>query len=418
MNTLKFITSNFVMVFIFVCFFGLESYANTPGYTEIQKRIDNLNTIINVKLTDDVNDFINKYVVKRRAESAALLGRTSLYFPYIENVIREKGLPDELKYIAVIESNLNPTGVSHQGAAGIWQFMKGTAELYGLTINKYIDERKDLIKSTEKALDHLKDLYVLYNDWTLAIAAYNCGSGTLNKAIKRANGETDFWKLKKYLPKETQNYIPRFIAASYLMNYYYLHDLQPLDPSEEIKFVLTVKVNNHLDMDRISKELDIDAGLIKYLNPVYNKDVIPGSSDKELTLTLPDTKMLTYIEKYANETDVIDNAYGLCRVRYNENLGLYMVDCSNQKTSLKALSTRNAYAATRDNLKENKKLSELAKNLQIIQPVFPSLYRLKRKESLVDVAKSNNIPLEDLLAINNIDINKGVAPGSLIKLSR
>ncbi len=417
MNKLKLITRNIVMMILFVCSFGTYIFADTtPSDAEIQKRIDNLNTVINTKLTDEVSDLIHKYVVKRRGEAEVILGRTSLYFPYIENIIREKGLPDELKYIAVIESSLNPGGVSHQGAAGIWQFMKPTAELYGLTINKYVDERKDLVKSTEKALDHLQVLYNIYNDWTLAIAAYNCGSGTINRAIKKANGETDFWKLKKFLPKETQKYIPKFIATSYLMKYYYLHDLQPRDPSDELKYVLTIKVNNSIDIERISKEFDIDAGLIKYLNPTYNRSTIPGSAAH--TLTLPDTKMLAFMEKYGGQTDIVYNPYGFCRVRYVEGEGVFVTECAIDKNELiNHLAFKSV--AVRDNFKSHKYISRIAEKLEISQTSNQSvLHRLSRKESLMDVANANNMKLEELLAINNIDQVKGVAPGSLIRVTQ
>lgn len=417
MNTMKLITKTIVMMCFFVCSIGSDIFAaTTPSNTEIQKRIDNLNTVIDTKLTEEVTDYINRYVVKRRKDAEAILGRTSLYFPYIENIIRDKELPDELKYIAVIESSLNPSGTSHQGAAGIWQFMKGTAELYGLTINKYVDERKDLVKSTDKALDHLQVLYNLYNDWTLAIAAYNCGSGTINRAIKKANGETDFWKIRKYLPKETQNYIPKFIATAYLMNYYYLHDLQPKDPSDEMKYVLTIKVNNSLDIERISKEFEIDPSLIKYLNPTYSKNTIPSSAVQ--TLTLPDTKMLEFIGKYGGHSDIVPNPYGFCRVRYVEGEGVFAIECeADKKDILTHLSSKSI--AVRDNIKSNKHIKDIAQKLEITQIAKTTvLHRLTRKESLMDLAENHNMTLNDLLAINNIDPEKGIAPGSLIRVYR
>lgn len=415
MNTLRLITKNLVIVFLIVCSAGTSVFSNPPNNTDIQKRLNNLNTVINTKLTDEVSDFINKYVDKRRDESELILGRTSLYFPFIENIIREKGLPDELKYIAVIESNLNPGGVSHQGAAGIWQFMKGTAELYGLTINKYVDERKDLAKSTSKALDHLKDLYNIYNDWTLAIAAYNCGSGTVNKAIKKSGGETDFWKLRKYLPRQTQNYIPRFIAASYLMKYYYLHDLQPRDASEDLKFVLTIKVNNTIDMDKVRKEFDIDENLIKSLNPSYKKSIIPGYSD--YTLTLPDTKMIAFMTKYGGDVEVIPNAYGICRARYNEESGTFLLACDANSTINIINSLALSSTAVRDNFLSHKNLSEIANKLEVIQAANGTvLHRMNRKESLLDIAEANNMTLSDLLALNDIDENRGIKPGSLIRI--
>lgn len=170
-----------------------------------------------------------------------------------------------MKYIAVIESSLRPDAVSSQGAAGIWQFMKGTAKLYGLEISKYIDERRDVELSTEKALLYLSTLYDIYGNWTTALAAYNCGPGNINKAIKKANGSTNYWELAKYLPKETKEYIPRFIAASYLMNYYYLHDITPIEPENEFKYTGAVRVYEKVYFKDLVSDLNIDMELVKDL---------------------------------------------------------------------------------------------------------------------------------------------------------
>jgi hypothetical protein len=368
-----------------------------------------------VRITDEVQEQVLTLVEKRRRDAETILGRTSLYFPMIENAIREKNLPDELKYIAVIESSLIPDIQSHQGAAGIWQFMKGTAELYGLKVDKHIDERRDLIKSTDKALDYLKLLYDIYGDWTMALAAYNCGTGTINKAIKKSGGKTGYWDIYEYLPKETKKYIPRFIAASYLMNYYYLHDITPKEPSDDLKYIITVKVFEKLDFKKLSKEFEIDLDLIRFLNPMYRKDQIPANEDGSFTLNLPDIKMFAYIEKYSHIDHIITSPYVFVRNTTDNNAPLAINKNANTLEFTAFLVKKNM--SVRDNFKDSSRLIKMGKILypDSDKKVF---YKMKRKESLSDIAVSNNIPLEELLAINNIDPEKGIPPGSIIKLTK
>lgn len=414
MNTFNIITMKIVMV----CFlsFGtmISAFTKSPNNAEIIKRLENLNTNIDVRITDEVQEQVFTLIEKRRRDAETILGRTSLYFPMIENAIREKNLPDELKYIAVIESSLIPDIQSHQGAAGIWQFMKNTAKLYGLTVDKHIDERRDLVKSTDKALDYLKLLYDIYGDWTLVLAAYNCGTGTINKAIKKSGGKTGYWDIYEYLPKETQKYIPRFIATSYLMSYYYLHDLYPKEPSDDLKFIITIRVFDKVDFKKISKEFDIDLDLIRFLNPMYIKDIIPSNDEGKYSFSLPDKNMFAYIEKYNHVDNIITSPYVFVR-NPNEN----KLPTSPTKNPLEhyvaLLTKRNV--SVRDNFQDSSQL-KLIGNILSSGKNKKILYKMKRKESLSDIAADNNIPLEELLAINNIDPEIGFAPGSVIKLSR
>ncbi len=389
-------------------------FAKSPNNAEIIKRVENLNTIIDIRVTDEVTEQVLSWVEKRRRDAETILGRTSLYFPMIEQALREKNLPDELKYIAVIESSLLPDAESHQGASGVWQFMKGTGELYGLKIDKHIDERKDLVKSTDKALDYLKLLHEAYGNWTLALAAYNCGTGTINKAIKKAGGETDYWKITEFLPKETQKYIPRFIAASYLMSYYYLHDLTPAEPSDDLKYIVSVKVFEKTEFKKLSKELEIDIDLIRFLNPMYRKDVIPGSEEGNYILTLPDVKMFAYIDKYNAASNIVSNPIAFVRrpepaevvteVRKNVSVE-YIKEL--HKTQL----------AVRDNLKDSSLLARLGEDMTLENQQL-KLYKMRKKESLADVAEAHRIPLADLMTINKVNEEKGLAPGSIIYLSK
>lgn len=414
MNTFKFHIQKNVMVWISIFLFSFNVRANAPTNAEIIERVRNLNTIIDLKITDEVQEQVITLIEKRKRDAQTILGRTSLYFPLIENALREKGLPDELKYIAVVESSLIPNIESHQGAAGIWQFMKPTAEIYGLKVDKHIDERRDLIKSTDKALDYLKLLHSMYNDWTLALAAYNCGTGTINKAIKKAGGETNYWAISKHLPKETQKYIPRYIAVAYLMNYYYLHDLQPTEPSDDLKYIITVKVNSKTDLKDLSEELEIDLDLIRFLNPMYRKDVIPEpEEDFHYNLTLPDLKMWTYLEKFGSTNDIVTSPYSYVRP---ENIVKVDKPAYQENTQLIA-ALKNT--VVRDNLKDSSFLNAITQGMNKKSPTDKLvLYRMKRKESLADISREKNIPLEELIAINDIDLEKGLAPGSLIKLSR
>lgn len=414
MNTFKFQTQKNVMVLFLAFFFSISLQAKSPTNAEIIERVKNLNTIIDLKITDEVKEQVITLIEKRRRDAQSILGRTSLYFPLIENALRDKNLPDELKYIAVIESSLIPNIESHQGAAGIWQFMKPTAELYGLQVTKHIDERRDLVKSTDKALDYLKLLYNLYNDWTLALAAYNCGTGTINKAIKKAGGETNYWKINKHLPRETQKYIPRYIAVAYLMNYYYLHDLQPIEPSDDLKYIITVKVNRKTNLKELCKDLEMDLDLVRFLNPIYRKDVIPEPKDQAYTLTLPDTKMYSYLEKFGNTNEIVTSPYA--NLRPND---IAKVEKSVSKENQTQIIASLKNTTVRDNLKDSSFLNAIAQGMTKKGPSHNLiLYRMKRKESLSDISKAKNIPLEELMAINEIDPEKGLAPGSLIKLSK
>ncbi|MGB4959379.1 MAG: transglycosylase SLT domain-containing protein [Saprospiraceae bacterium] len=413
MNTFRIITNKIVMV----CFlaFGVigSALSYSPNNADVIKRLENLNTIIDVQITEDVIQQVFTLIEKRKGDASLILGRASLYFPVIENALREKGLPDELKYIAIIESSLLPNVQSGQGASGMWQFMKGTAELYGLRVDKYVDERKDFIKSTDKALNYLQLLFETYGDWNLALAAYNCGPGGVNKAIKKAGGVKDYWVISKYLPTETRRYVPRFLAAAYLMNFYDIHDISPTPISDDILYAISVKVTDKIDFKKLSKEFDIDIDLIRFLNPTFRKDQIPVNREEGYVLNLPDQIMYSYIEKYNNLSNIVENQVSISRYASLANAELPK-DKQIVATEMVAVLKSQNFEA-RDNLKDSSMLLQLRENIKIANnPLI--LYKLKKKESLMDVAEAKNISFEDLLAINNIKISDGLAPGSIIRL--
>ena len=192
-------------------------------------RLQRIPAIIEMPYNEIVRKFIDMYATRLRQKVAFMLSANNLYMPIIEEALDLYDLPLELKYLPVIESALNPTAVSSQGAVGLWQFMLRTGKVYGLKTTSLVDERRDPIKSTWAAARYLKDLFDIYHDWNLVLAAYNCGPGTINKAIRRAGGATDFWTIYNYLPKETRGYVPAFIAANYIMTYYCEHNISPMD---------------------------------------------------------------------------------------------------------------------------------------------------------------------------------------------
>jgi hypothetical protein len=230
--------------------------------------------------------------------SEVLIGRSKIYFPTFEHILREKGLPTDLKYLSVVESGLKPDATSRSGAAGLWQFMRPTGRMMGLKISRTIDERRDVEKSTAAAADYLLKLYNQFDDWTLAIAAYNCGPGNMRKAIRRSGGKKSFWEIKKYLPKETREYVPKFIAITYVMNYYYEHDLMPEIPNQDLINTSTAKVYESINLKALSRELDLELSMMRTLNPSFIRNVIPKSEDGKYNLVLPTPEMRIVAGKY------------------------------------------------------------------------------------------------------------------------
>jgi membrane-bound lytic murein transglycosylase D len=258
------------------------------------ERISKINSIVSLTYNRIIRNHIHVYTGKQQDKFRIILGLQNYYFPMIEDIFDSYGIPAELKYMAVIESALNPNAVSRMGATGLWQFMYSTGRMYGLTINSIIDERRDPVKSTYAAARYLKDLYGIYNDWMLVIAAYNCGPGNVNKAIRRSGNKKDYWAIYYRLPRETRGYIPQYVAATYAMTYYGEHKISPI--YVDMPFATdTVMINKDMHLSQISEVLAIPPGELKSLNPQYRTGFIPGSS-KPMSLTLPITNLGHFID--------------------------------------------------------------------------------------------------------------------------
>jgi len=243
---------------------------------------------------DEVKAYINMYAIRKRNQVSRMMGLSELYFPLFEESLAKYKMPLELKYLAIVESALNPAARSRAGAQGLWQFMYGTGKLFKLEINSYIDERCDPIKSTEAACLYMKYLYSIYKDWSLVLAAYNSGPGNVNKAIRRSGGKMNYWELRPFLPKETGGYVPAFIAAVYVMTYAKEHNLYPIMPRAIFNEIDTLHVRKRVTFNQLAGVLDMPVEDISFLNPTYLLGVIP-ETDKYHVLTLPKSKIATFI---------------------------------------------------------------------------------------------------------------------------
>ncbi|MCH5223178.1 MAG: transglycosylase SLT domain-containing protein [Muribaculaceae bacterium] len=271
----------------------------SPNVTdeEIIERLAALPTVIEMPYNSIVRKYIDRYTVNGRRLVSALLGLGLYYTPIFEQALEEQGLPLELKYLPMIESALDPNAVSKHGATGLWQFMLATAKGLGMEVNSLVDERRDPYLSSEMAAAYLKGLYDSYSDWSLAIAAYNCGPGTVNKAIRRAGGDPashDFWTIYNYLPAETRGYVPLFIAINYVMNYYPEHNISPVLPTAPL-VMDTIHVSDRIHFNQISQVLDIPVEELRILNPQYRADIIPGTVDVPRNLILPSQQIHAYL---------------------------------------------------------------------------------------------------------------------------
>ena len=249
-------------------------------------RLRRMPTIMEMPYNEVVQTFIDRYTGRLRHSVSFMLGASNFYMPIFEEALEAYQLPLELKYLPIIESALKPTAVSRVKATGLWQFMLTTGKQYGLNVNNYVDERRDPVLSSYAAAHYLSDLYKIFGDWNLVIAAYNCGPANIQKAIHRANGETDFWKIYPYLPRETRGYVPAFIAANYVMNYYCDHNICPMRSELPAK-TDTVMVSRNVHLRQIAAVLDIDIEQLRALNPMYRRDMVPGLTKPSPIRMLP-----------------------------------------------------------------------------------------------------------------------------------
>ena len=281
-----------------------------------QQRLAKLPTIIEMPYNQVVQSFIDRYASRLRRSVSMMLGTQNFYMPIFEEALEAYNLPLELKYLPIIESGLNPTAVSRVGATGLWQFMLATGKQYGLEVNTLVDERRDPLKASYAAAHYLSDLYRIFGNWPLVIAAYNCGPENINKAIHRAGGVKDYWQIYPYLPHETRGYVPAFIAANYIMNYYCEHNICPMVATLPAK-TDTIQVDRDVHFEQIAAVLGISTKEIESLNPQYRRSIVNGST-KPSTLRLQPKDIIAFIDNqdsiYAYRADELLSKRGTVEV--------------------------------------------------------------------------------------------------------
>lgn len=380
------------------------SQTATPA--EYEERLKKLPTEIELPYNSVVGNYINMYLTKRRSLVADMLALHSYYGPiFIEELLKE-GMPTELQYLPVIESAINPNAVSRAGAAGLWQFMPATAKGLGMEVNSLIDERRDARLSSRNAARYLKQLYEIYNDWSLAIAAYNCGPGNVNKALRRAGGEgkKDFWEIYNYLPAETRGYVPAFIAANYVMNYYNKHGISPTVIKRHLT-TDTVQVNKYIHFDQIAAVLNIPVDEIRMLNPQYRKDIIPGDY-RPYVLTLPTQQCLSYVmsEKRIVEYDA-DRYARRSYVEPGESSEPEAVPGDNGVANLAQASRQTSNAETNNEIAQT----------QLTEKMVVKTHVVTRGESIRDIARQYGVSATDIKRWNQLRRGK-VKEGDKLKI--
>ncbi len=306
---------------------------------EIKAKMKLIPSIIPLDYNSDVKAFIDMFVYRKRDLMTKLLANSQIYFPLFEEALDKKKMPDELKYLPVIESALNPLAVSSAGATGLWQMMLGTGKMMGLDANSYIDERRDPIKSTQAGTKYLQQLHDLYGDWQLALAAYNSGPGYVNKAIARSGGVKNFWAIKNFLPAETRSYVPTYIAIVYAMNYAKDYKLESAEPKRELYAVDTIMIPAKVTLGHVARTVGISEAELQFLNPSLKLGVIPQvaggfplnlpvnyfatfEAKKETILNDPEIALqASGSEQYAQPTMVRVPRYVWYKVRRSDNLG-------------------------------------------------------------------------------------------------
>lgn len=379
-------------------------------------RLKRLPTIIEMPYNNVVQKFIDRYSGKLRRSVSFMLGASNFYMPIFEEALEAYNLPLELKYLPVIESALNPKAVSRVGATGLWQFMLSTGKRYGLEVTTLYDERRDPVKASYAAAHYLRDLYKIFDDWNLVIAAYNCGPSKVNKAIHRAKGETDYWKIYPYLPKETRGYVPAFIAANYIMNYYCDHNICPMVTELPVK-TDTVEVNQDVHIEQIAQVLNIDAEHLRNLNPQYRHDLINGSH-KPMPVRLPVSLIGAFIDKEDSIYNYKADEYLQKRemVDVNDDEPTYSSRSSRSSRSNRSSSVSSRSSkSTKSNKSDNSRSGKKGKKGKNSKKQSTQSVTIRKGDTLSEIAARNGTTVKKLRKLNKISGNS-IRAGKKLKL--
>ncbi len=398
-----------------------------PTFTteEYQERLRRLPVVMEMPYNSVVQKFIDQYSGRLRRTVSYALGAGNFYIPIFEEALDYYGLPLELKYLPVIESALEPKAKSPAGAVGLWQFMLATGKRYDLKVNSLIDERQDPYKSSWAAARYLRDLYKIYRDWNLVIAAYNCGPTNVNKAIHRANGVRDYWTIYPYLPSETRGYVPAFIAANYIMNYYCEHNICPMKTKIPIT-TDTVTIMRDLHMQQVAELCNIDVEAIQALNPQYRTQLIPGSSGP-MTLRLPTETLNTFIDlkdsvynyrvdelltrrSSVEVDDRLDNRSVASKRRAARQQSASESSSSSRSSASKSSSRKSSRSSSSKSSSRSSRSSRKSKKVK-----SSASATVRKGDTLIEIAHRNGTTVEKLKKKNKIKGNI-IKPGQKLKV--
>lgn len=398
-----------------------------PTFTteEYQERLRRLPVVMEMPYNSVVQKFIDQYSGRLRRTVSYALGAGNFYIPIFEEALDYYGLPLELKYLPVIESALEPKAKSPAGAVGLWQFMLATGKRYDLKVNSLIDERQDPYKSSWAAARYLRDLYKIYRDWNLVIAAYNCGPTNVNKAIHRADGVRDYWTIYPYLPSETRGYVPAFIAANYIMNYYCEHNICPMKTKIPIT-TDTVTIMRDLHMQQVAELCNVDVEAIQALNPQYRTQLIPGSSGP-MTLRLPTETLNTFIDlkdsvynyrvdelltrrSCVEVDDRLDNRSVASKRRAARQQSASESSSSSRRSASKSSNRKSSRSSSSKSSSRSSRSSKKSKNAK-----SSASATVRKGDTLIEIAHRNGTTVEKLRKKNKIKGNM-IKPGQKLKV--
>jgi membrane-bound lytic murein transglycosylase D len=381
-----------------------DSSCNLPDYNPTYNDEDyihrpkSLPTVMEMPYNEVVRKFIDRYSEGRlRRTISLMLGAQNFYMPIFEEALESYGLPLELRYLPIVESALNPKAVSHAGATGLWQFMLVTGKQYGLEVNSLVDDRRDPIQSSYAAAHYLSDLYRIFGDWNLVIAAYNCGPENIKKAIHRAGGSRDYWQIYPFLPRETRGYVPSFIAVNYMMNFYCDHNICPIITTLPEK-TDTVVVERDVHLEQVAHVLRADIDMLRELNPQYRRDIVNGNS-KPSVLRLPSRLIDSFIDY--EDSIYAYRANDLLSKRHFVEVNTYTPPVVQPQR--RAVSYKHSYTSTKQSRKEARSKKKKSKSAD-------KSVTIKSGDTLSSIAKRNGTTVEKLKKLNKIkgsNIRKG-----------
>lgn len=404
------------------------------------KRLDSIQNEVPLTHNLYVQQYIDIYS-NRKSFISNMLSWGKYYFPIFEDALKESEVPVELKYLPVIESAMNPTATSRVGAKGLWQFMHATAKAYGLNINNYVDERRDPELASKAAANYLKEAYEEFGDWLLAIASYNCGIGNVKRAIARSGGEHDFWAIRPYLPRETRNYVPAYIAATYMMSCYQQHQIEPSNIADDFKNAEQIYVSNPVNLTKLAQTLAVDANQLYLLNPAYTRHIVNANTEEPKAIILPAQVcvdrglVFNALNQSTDDTPIHiqdtpnDRIYTrkaptgksfTVKVRKGQTLSTI---AQNYGVSLGQIKSWNGLRSNKvfagQNLRVHSSNTRYAKNISAKNSGRKYYsYKVKKGDTLSEIAEKRGVSVTTIKKLNGISSNHSIRPGMVLKVNR